>query len=529
MKKIIFIITLLLVFISDVKAFDIDMSKIDVTSRSDSVVKLLDKKYKIQLDNFNKNIINDRSAIIYTNQLVNASFQDKEREEIKKNLTKYLYINKSDGFDTLSGVIFLDTYLDQLYESSIELGEIVDIKTASFNEENVMSFVYVKNALVNKEKKDIVLSYWLKYENGEYKMYFPWICFSNQINEYFERISYLEETNNVIGDAYNKLSLDGNDNFINKDELLKVYNANKDSVVQITSMSDSTYIYGSGFFLDEGIVVTTWSLFLQFLTEGDYMYVNDCYGNTYEVLGVVSANPDYDVVVLKLNDEVGKAVKFGNSNELYAGQNIFSINSKNNSGFSINYGTNISIKNGKLKNLFALSSSDVGSAIFNEYNEVIAFNVGDKLYSELSYANSTDYLKKLQSKLANTKYRKINYTILEKFKEKYYHNTNKEKKYFEVKNNIWKELNTIGNINDNIEMELVKASYEDKILSLRYVNTTNGILDSIYMASPFTEKLLKEGYKLTFYNEQKTIYENEEYKIILKDNFNYLIVLIMEK
>ena len=57
MKKIIFIITLLLVFISDVKAFDIDMSKIDVTSRSDSVVKLLDKKYKIQLDNFNKNII----------------------------------------------------------------------------------------------------------------------------------------------------------------------------------------------------------------------------------------------------------------------------------------------------------------------------------------------------------------------------------------------------------------------------------------------------------------------------------------
>ena len=94
MKKIIFIITLLLVFISDVKAFDIDMSKIDVTSRSDSVVKLLDKKYKIQLDNFNKNIINDRSAIIYTNQLVNASFQDKEREEIKKDLTKYLYINK---------------------------------------------------------------------------------------------------------------------------------------------------------------------------------------------------------------------------------------------------------------------------------------------------------------------------------------------------------------------------------------------------------------------------------------------------
>lgn len=528
MKKIIFIITLLLVFICEVKAFEIDMSKIDVTSRSDNAIKILDKKYKIELDEFNKNIINDRSAVIYTNKLVNVSFQDKEKDEIKKDLTKYLYINENDGVNTLSGVIFLDTYLDQLYESNVELGEIVDIKTASFNEENVMSFVYVKNALVNEEKKDIILSYWLKYINGEYKMYLPWICFSNQLNEYFEKIGYLEENGTVIGDAYNKLSLDGNENIVNEDKLLGIYNANKESVVQITSMSDSTYTYGSGFFLEKGIVVTTWSLFLQFLTEGSYMYVNDCNGNTYEILGVVAASPDYDVVVLKLNDAVGKKVKIGDSSELYSGQAIYSISSKNNSNFSINYGTNISLKNGKLKNLFALTSSDVGSAIFNEYNEVVAFNVGDKLYSELSYANSTDYLKKLQSKLTGTKYRNISYTILDKFKEKYYSNSSDEKKYFEVSDKIWNELNVIGDIKNNIEMELVKASYEDKILSLRYINTTNGILDSIYMASPFTEKLLKAGYKLTFYNDQKTIYENEQYKVILKDNFNYLIVLIME-
>lgn len=528
MKKIIFIITLLLVFICEVKAFEIDMSKIDVTSRSDNAIKMLEKKYKIELDTFNKNIMNDRSAIIYTNQLVKLSFQDKEKENIKKDLTKYLYVNKDDGFETLSGVIFLDTYLDQLYESNVELGEIVDIKTASFNEENVMSFVYVKNAVVNEDKKDIILSYWLKYDNGEYKMYLPWICFSNELDEYFENISYLEETGKVIGDAYNKLSLDGNESTVSNDNLLDIYNANKDSVVQITSMSDSTYIYGSGFFLEKGIVVTTWSLFLQFLTEGDYMYVNDCKGNTYEILGVVTANPDYDVVVLKLNDAVGKKVKFGNSNELYSGQKVYSINSKNNSGFSINYGTNISVKNGKLKNLFALTSSDVGSAIFNEYNEVVAFNVGDKLYSELSYANSTDYLKQLQNRLTGTKYRNISYTILDKFKEKYYTNNSEEKKYFKVSDKIWDELNTIGNIKNNIEMELVKASYEDKILSLRYLNTTNGILDSIYMASPFTEELLTNGYKLTFYNDQKTIYENEQYRVILKDNFNYLIVLIME-
>ena len=81
---------------------------------------------------------------------------------------------------------------------------------------------------------------------------------------------------------------------------------------------------------------------------------------------------------------------------------------------------------------------------------------------------------------------------------------------------------------ENISMELIKSSYKDGILSLRYKNTTSGMLDSIYLASPFTEKLIEQGYELTYYNKQKTIYKNENYQVILKDNFDYLIVLVME-
>ena len=528
MKKMLFVCCFFLVFITQVEAFDIDMSKITVNKRSLDIVKILDKKYEIDTDSFNKNIVNDKSAVIFTQQLVNVSFQDKEKNEVKEDLTKYLYINKEDGFDTLSGTIFLDTYLDQLYDSNIQVGDIADIKTAGFNEKNIMSFVYIKNASVNTEEKDIVLSYWLKYENGEYKLYYPWVCFSNQMTEYFENISYLEEKGNVIGGTYNKLSLDGNDNTVTDDKLLELFNNNKDSVIQITAMGENTNIYGSGFFLEEGVIVTTWSFFLQYLIEGSFIYVNDVNGKTYDVLGVISANPDYDVVVLKLNDSVGKKVKFGQSNELYAGQRLYSINSKNNSGFSINYGTNISLNKGKIKNLFALSSSDIGSALFNEYNEVIGFNVGDKIYSELSYANSTDYLVELQSKLDGTDFKKINYTKLDTFKEKYYRDNYKEKKYFEVNDKKWKELSEIGSLSKNIEIELIKASYKDKILSLRYINNAKGMLDSIYLALPFTEELLQNGYELTYYNEQKTIYQNDEYKVILKDNFGYLIILVME-
>ena len=52
-------------------------------------------------------------------------------------------------------------------------------------------------------------------------------------------------------------------------------------------------------------------------------------GNTYDILGVVSANTEYDVVVLKISDEIGGEVKFGNTNELNTDDKLFMINSKN--------------------------------------------------------------------------------------------------------------------------------------------------------------------------------------------------------
>lgn len=529
MKKILFTIILLFVFICDVKAFSINMDKVNVTSRSDKIIDILDDKYDIELDNFYTGSSNNLKAINFTNKIVDISFNNKSKDTIKKELTNYLYISDSDGFETLSGVMFLDTYLKQIEDNTIVLGEITDIKTASFNQDDVMSFVYVKDAVVNEQKKDMVLSYWLKNDNGSYRVFYPWISFNEDVNKYLEEISYREETGNILGDSYNKLSLDGNGNTtVNENKLKDIYNANVGSVVQITFMSDGIYNYGSGFYLREGIVVTTWSLFKEFLMNGDYIYINDSNGNTYEVDGIVSADTKYDVVLLKLNREVGKKVTLGNGNEVYSSNKLFTISSKYNNGFSINYGTNISYDDGKMKNMFVLGSSDVGSALFNEYNEVVGFNIGDKLYSELSYANSTDYLKKIQTKLVNTKFDKIKYTKLNDFKEYYYTRINKENSYNEVTKNTWDKLKTVGDIEKNITIDLVKASYKDGILSLRYNNDAKGMLDSIYLASSFTEELIKQGYELTFYNNQKYIYKNGEYQIILKDNFNYLIVLIME-
>ena len=54
------------------------------------------------------------------------------------------------------------------------------------------------------------------------------------------------------------------------------------------------------------------------------------------------------------------------------------------------------------------------------------------------------------------------------------------------------------------------------------------MIDSLYLVSNYTRELVKEGYKLTYQDNNKTIYSNKKYKIIIKDNLNYLIILIME-
>lgn len=523
MKKVLFAVIILFVFVSNVQAFDIDMSKIDLNAKSKSIVNSFDLDYKIDSSKFDNSITNDRAATIYAENLIFKSFEKVSREEMKVNLFNYLY-NDVDG----NLASYTDVYLNQLFDNKINLGEIVDVKTVAFNEENVIVFVYVKDAKVNDNNKDIVLNYWLKYKKGQYSLYLPWITFSNEINEYFDRISYNEEKGNTIGYTYNQFDLDDNDNKVSEEALKNLFDFNKDSVVYISSMKDSTYTNGSGFFVRKGVIATSWSLFLEFLNNGDYLYINDCYGNTYDILGVVAADPTYDVVLLKVDEEVGQEVKFGNSNELYANANLFVINSKNNSGFSINYGVNVSYKNGKLKNLLPVSNSDVGSALFNKYGEVVGFSVRDKINSELSYANSTDYLKKVQNRLKQNKYDNIKYTSVDEFKEKYYSTLDKERKYNKISNEDWEQYRDIGSIETKIELELLKASYKDNIVSLRFANNAKGMLDSIYLASGFTEELLNQGYKLTYYNEQKTIYKNDEYQVILKDNFDYLIIIIME-
>ena len=533
MKKILYLLIISLSFMTTSYAFDIDINKIDINSKSNELINGLNKTYNIEINDFDKRIINDDKINNLAKELVKETLSDKSFDELYELFSKkYLYTSEDNGADTLSGALFIKMYLEMIKEKDIQADYIKEIRTITFKENDALSFVFLEDAKVDGQTEDLILAFWLKESKGEYKLFFPWLTYDKDLQNYYNEVASKEEKGEVIGGTFNKLSLDDQAQVrtIDENKLNEFYNNNKLSNVSITGMNENGInLTGSGFVIREGIVATTWSNFLKVLNDSNYVYVTDALGNTYQIKGVVAAEANYDIVLLKLEKEVLTKVKIGNSNELKTNDDILMINSKSNKNFSVSYGTLINEENGRMENLLSLSDSDVGSALYNINGQVIGFAVADSLNADFSYANSTDYLKNIQSILTLQNFNDITATSLENFKMSYYRDVNEE----EVKyNNTGKksgEYKQVGNVLKNIDLPLIKASFKDNILSLRYKNEATGMIDAMYLVSNYTKVLEDDGYEKTYDRNNKQVYIGDKYKVVIKNNLDYLIILIMEK
>ena len=122
---------------------------------------------------------------------------------------------------------------------------------------------------------------------------------------------------------------------------------------------------------------------------------------------------------------------------------------------------------------------------------MIGINTSKTTNSSISIAVNSAVLKEIQDKfnvLDN-----IESITFEELKEKYYYEKiNTEN----IKNSIpkykWRKYSKIGNIENTIRMELVKASYKDGIVSLRYKNNISDYISSMQLAASFKEQLVKD-------------------------------------
>ena len=117
---------------------------------------------------------------------------------------------------------------------------------------------------------------------------------------------------------------------------------------------------------------------------------------------------------------------------------------------------------------------------------------------------------------------------ISKLKENYYQKYDEEIVLNSIPKSKWKTYSKIGDIENTIGLDLVKASYKDGIVSLRYINKISDFVGTMQLSDSFSSKLVEDGYKLISEGATKKVYSNNKYKVVIMSEFDYLIVVMVK-
>lgn len=482
------------------------------------------------------------SNLLYTLESKEKKDDTKKEELLTKSkvITKYIFTglkfqDLALGFSSDDLTITYDgkTYSinDRLNISyqSLFARDVVD------NGDYVIATVTFKNATINNTKVDSgSISYFYSKETDKYLLEKINIETSKSISDFTSKTKTSEKPDEINASSkfastnpeynYDKL------NNLKESDISKIYEANKENIVMLNTISNqATVNRATGFFISDGVIATSWSYLENSFMIGDTIIVSDVLNNTYKCVGLVAMDTENDIAVIKLDKKSGTHVKFGDKTNLSINDPIITITSKTGVGLSSLVGI-VSSVNDNLINVLPLEKNDWGSAVFNTDGYVVGINNSKLLNSELSNASSIDTLKTLSAKLKNTKLKDIKATSLEEVKSKYYY---KEKNKEEIKKlvdtKIWNKYKSIGNIENTIALNLVKASYYNDTLSLRYENNTSKYIDTLSYVEDFTTTLTNQGYTLKYKSGENTrlMYAKGRDKVVITEEFDYLIILLV--
>ena len=219
---------------------------------------------------------------------------------------------------------------------------------------------------------------------------------------------------------------------------------------------------------------------------------------------------------------------FARSSELNVEEPLITISSKTGVSYIIQKGIVIS-NDGYIQSSIPLSTNDEGSLLLNSEGQVVGMNTSKSTNASISMAINSEILKEAKEKFDNIDFDSIQTISFEKLKEDYYYlKYNNENVINAIPKRVWKKYSKIGDIENNIKLELVKANYDKGVVSLRYKNKISNYVSGIQLAASYKEQLIKDGYQEVLNGSSKCIYKNKKYQIILMDEFDYLIVVMVK-
>jgi hypothetical protein len=378
---------------------------------------------------------------------------------------------------------------------------------------------------------NLEMTYFYKLKGDEYKLYWIMAETNDDISDYFSEIEQKENSNSIVfSSKYISVNKDLYDytklNNLSINTINNVYKDNIDNIVLLNTYYDKSIInVGVGFFISDGLIATTWNYIEKSLMNGQFILIKDKDGNIYEYDGFVTADIDLDIAIIKLKSKVPGKVTLGDSKQLESNDPVIAISTKG--GFNLSVTSGIMISNDNtIKSIIPLSNSDEGSPLFNQRGEVIGFNTSKSVDSEISIANPVIYLKPLVDKLALENFEDIKYMSFEELKTKYYYINKEEEKNIDISAKIWNKYKDIGDIENTIVLPRIKTSNYNNIVSVRYKNELSEFISNEFITRSFIAKLLDQGYKRI---DSKNIYENSKYRVVIMNEFDYLIIIMVKK
>lgn len=367
------------------------------------------------------------------------------------------------------------------------------------------------------QETNLTLFYYFKKNGTDYQLY------------YLSGETYTDESDEITSSSNLNLAYDYSKlNSLTQADIDNVTNIAKENVMYLTS-NYNNYVVGhaNAIVINKGLLVTTWSFIEEALTNAQYITIIDSNNNTHQLDGIVTANINSDIAVLKLKEQTQSNIKITDSDKLLS--NDPSILVAYQPGKLTTRKGIVTANDGYIQTSIPITLEEVGSPILDKDGNLIGMTTKEIINSQTSVSIPSNALKEVQDLFNSIEFTKIKTVSFDKLKESYYYVKYAEEiEKTNIPENIWNRYKKIGNIDKTVNIDLVKSSYKNKVLSLRYKNNAKEYIPTMQLVSSFTNKLKEQGYKKISESNTKVIYKNNKYQVTIMEEFDYLIIVMVK-
>ena len=367
------------------------------------------------------------------------------------------------------------------------------------------------------QETNLTLFYYFKKNGTDYQLY------------YLSGETYTDESDEITSSSNLNLAYDYSKlNSLTQADIDNVTNIAKENVMYLTS-NYNNYVVGhaNAIVINKGLLVTTWSFIEEALTNAQYITIIDSNNNTHQLDGIVTANINSDIAVLKLKEQTQSNIKITDSDKLLS--NDPSILVAYQPGKLTTRKGIVTANDGYIQTSIPITLEEVASPILDKDGNLIGMTTKEIINSQTSVSIPSNALKEVQDLFNSIEFTKIKTVSFDKLKESYYYVKYAEEiEKTNIPENVWNRYKEIGNIDKTVNIDLVKSSYKNKVLSLRYKNNAKEYIPTMQLVSSFTNKLKEQGYKKISESNTKVIYKNNKYQVTIMEEFDYLIIVMVK-